>query len=114
MELKFNLKGAFKTSADPTGAKEVIAQYFDEANNTILKKGAPEGQGAKITQWDIVDGSIELTIESGRYVRAHDAIIRLRKPLAAKLGKDFRIGIRGVDVKEFTISMPAEGEIAGY
>lgn len=111
MELKFNLKGAFKTSADPTDAKDVIARYFDEANETILTKGAPEGQGAKITEWSIVDNSIEVSIESGRFVRAHDAMIRLRKPLAGKLGKEFHIGIRGIDVKEFTIEMPAEEEL---
>ncbi len=70
MELQFNLKAYFKTSADPTPAREAVAALFEEANNTLLTKGAPEGQGAKITEWKLGEDRIELTLESGRYVRA--------------------------------------------
>ncbi len=111
MELKFDLKGSFKTSADPAKAKDVIAEYIEEANNTILTKGAPEGQGARVVEWELAGNSIELHIESGRFVRAHDAMIRLRKPLAGKLGKEFHIGVRGVDVKEFSITIPAKEDL---
>ncbi|MDD2340690.1 MAG: serine--tRNA ligase, partial [Methanosarcina sp.] len=96
MELQFNLKAYFKTSADPTPAKEAIAALFEEANNTLLTRGAPEGQGAKVTEWKLGEDRIELTLESGRYVRVHDAIFRLRKQLAEALGKKYKIGIRGI------------------
>ena len=110
MELQFNLKAYFKTSADPTPAKDAIAALFEEANNTLLTRGAPEGQGAKITEWKLGEDRIELVLESGKYVRVHDAILRLRKPLAEALGKKYKIGIRGIDVESFTIRMPAEHE----
>ncbi len=87
MQLQFNLKAYFKTSADPTPAKSAIGGIFEEANNTLLTRGAPEGQGAKITEWELEEDRIELALESGRYVRVHDAIFRLRKQLAEVLGK---------------------------
>ena len=114
MELQFKLIASFKTSADASGAKDLIGAYFDEANQGILTRGAPEGQGARIVEWGLEVDRINLTIESGKHVRAHDALLRLRKPLATKLGKEFHIGIRGIDVGSFVIRLPSEkplGEI---
>ena len=91
MELQFNLKGSFKTSDDASPAAEVIGEFINEANETILKKGAPEGEGASVVEWNIDGNKINFIIESGRYVRAHDALLRMRKPLAKKLGKDYAV-----------------------
>ena len=108
MELQFTLKGSFKTSADASPAKDVIDAFFTEANETILTKGAPEGEGARIVDWGIAGDRINLTVESGRHVRVHDALLRVRKPLAAKLGKEFKIGVRGIDVESYIIKIPSE------
>lgn len=94
MELQFNLKAYFKTSADPDPAKDTITALFEEANKTLLTKGSPEGQGSKVTKWKIGEDRIELILQSGRYVRVHDAIFRLKKQLAKDLGKKYKIGIR--------------------
>jgi len=111
LELQFKLKAYFKTSADPLAAKDVIAALVEEANNSLLTKGAPEGQGAKITEWKLGEDRIELVLESGRYVRVHDAILRLKKQFSDALGKKFRIGIRGIEVESFTVKVPAEREL---
>lgn len=108
MDLQFTLKAALKTSADVTPAKYVIEKYIEEANNTILIKGATEDRGAKVVEWSVKENRINLLIESGRHVRAHDALMRIRKPLAEKLGKEFRIGIRGIEIHEFIILVPSE------
>ncbi|WP_292487203.1 serine--tRNA ligase [Methanohalobium sp.] len=113
MELKFNLKGSFKISDDASPAKEAIDEFINEANETILKKGAPEGEGANVVDWNVDGSKINITIESGRYVRAHDALLRMRKPLAKKLGKDYRIGIRGIEIDSFNISIPSENQDLG-
>lgn len=107
-DLKFMLECAIRTSNDATAAKDVISALIEESNKTIFTKGAPEGQGAKVTDWRIEGDRLFLSIESGRYVRVHDALLRLKKPLAAKLGKDMRIGIRGTDVISFIIEMSSE------
>lgn len=111
-ELKFRLECAIRTSNDATPAKDAIAELINESNRTIFTKGAPEGQGAKVVDWSVEGERVNLTLESGRHVRVHDALMRLKKPLGAKLGKDFRIGIRGTDVGSFTIEMPSEKPLA--
>ncbi len=108
MEPYFHLKGSFKTSADASAARADIEKFIEDAKTTILQKGVPAGRGAKIIGWDIRDNSIFFDIESDRYLRAHDAFIRLRKPLAAVLGKGHKIGIRGAEIEEFIVKLPSE------
>ncbi len=108
MELQFRIKGKFRTSADPAPARQEILDMLKDAEGTILSKGAPEGMGAGITSMDVDGEGVELEITSGRYVRAHDAILRLRKPLAELLGKGHRIGVRGLEISEYVVSIPSE------
>src|SRR3989337_21833 len=106
MEAYFHLKGSFKTSSPALEARTDIEKFIEEAKTTILQKGVPAGRGAKIIGWDIRNNSIFFDIESDRYLRAHDAFIRLRKPLAGVLGKGHKIGIRGAEVEEFIVKLP--------
>ncbi|MCL7412391.1 MAG: serine--tRNA ligase [ANME-2 cluster archaeon] len=108
MELQFRIKGMFRTSTDPGPAKDEVMELLENAGTTILSRGAPEGKGARITSVDVTDNGIELEITSGRFVRVHDAMLRLRKPLAELLGKGHRIGIRGIDIAEYMITIPSE------
>lgn len=108
--MRFHLEASFRLSADAAAAREAIAQFFAEAG-PILQKGALEGQGAKISHWKLTENRIDLTIESDRYVRAHDAVLRLRKPLAELLGKKYHIGVRGLDISRFEIEVESERAI---
>jgi seryl-tRNA synthetase len=102
--MKFHLEASFRLSADAAAAKDAISDFFAKAGG-ILQKGAPEGQGAKIVQWNLTGNKIDLVIESDRFVRAHDALLRLRRPLAELMGKQYRIGLRGFDVSKFEIEV---------
>jgi seryl-tRNA synthetase len=108
MEPYFHLKGTYKTSASAAQARPEIEKFIEVAKSTILQKGVPAGKGARITGWDVDDSGVFFDIESDRYLRAHDAFIRLRKPLSGVLGKKFRIGVRGIEVREFSVSIPSE------
>ncbi len=108
--MKFHLEASFRLSADAAAAKDAISDFFAGAGG-ILQKGAPEGQGAKIVQWTLTGNKIDLVIESDRFVRAHDALLRLRRPLAELLGKQYRIGLRGLDVSKFEIEVDSERAI---
>ncbi len=108
MQPYFHLKGSFKTSGDVSVARNDIEKFIQEAKTTIMKKGVPEGKGARIISWSIKDNSIFFDIESDRYLRAHDAFIRLRKPIANLLGRKYRIGIRGMEIEEYIIKLPSE------
>jgi len=111
MEPYFHLKGSFKTSADASAAREDVSNFVEEAKKTVLQKGVPEGRGAKIIAWDITDSGIFFDIESDRYLRAHEAFIRIRKQLAAVLGTKHRIGVRGIDVEEYIVRLPSEKDL---
>jgi len=108
MELQFRIKGKFRTSADPAPARQEILDMLKDAKGTILSKGAPEGMGAGIASMDVDVDGVGLEITSGRYVRAHDAILRLRKPLAELLGKGHRIGVRGLEISEYVVRIPSK------
>jgi len=109
--MEFYLKTSLKTSADPAAGKEDIEKIMAEAENTILAKGAPTGEGAKIKSWALGSDRIDIELTSGRYVRVHDAIMRLKKAIAEPLGKSYKIGIRGVESELFTITVPSEHDL---
>lgn len=106
MEPYFYLRGYFRTSADASEAAADIGNFIKEAENTVLRRGVPQGKGSRIKKLGVRGDRISIEIESDRYLRAHDALIRLRKPLAALLGRR-RIGIRGAEVEEFIIRLPS-------
>ncbi len=108
--MKFHLEASFRLSADASKAKDALSDFFDGAGQ-MLQKGAPEGQGARIKEWKLEGNRIDLVIDSDRYVRAHDALLRLRRPLAELLGKQYRIGVRGFDVARFEIEVESERSI---
>lgn len=104
------MEASFRLSADAAAAQEAITQFFAVAG-PILQKGALEGHGAAVSQWKLIGNRIDLTIESDRYVRAHDAVLRLRKPLAELLGKKYHIGVRGLDISKFEIEVESDRAI---
>jgi seryl-tRNA synthetase len=108
--MRFHLEASFSLSADASEAKREISEFFDGADE-ILRRGAGKGQGARMVEWNLSGDKIEMVVESDRYVRAHDAVLRLRRPLAELLGKGYHIGVRGLDVKRFEIEVESEKPI---
>ncbi|HPT19975.1 MAG TPA: serine--tRNA ligase, partial [Methanothrix sp.] len=105
--MKFHLEASLRLSADAEKAEAALSDFFGNAGQ-LLQKGAPEGQGAKISSWKLSGSKIDLVIDSDRYVRAHDALLRLRRPLSELLGKQFRIGVRGMEIGRFDIEVESE------
>ena len=109
--MKFHLEASLRLSGDAASAEAALSEFFAGAA-PLLQKGAPEGQGAHLTAWKLDGNRIDLVIDSDRFVRAHDALLRLRRPLSELLGKQFRIGVRGLDVSRFDIEVESERSIA--
>jgi seryl-tRNA synthetase len=109
MEMTFELHVALNLSASVGDkvAREEFAEFVTGSNNELLTRGAPPECGAKIVSWDVLDDKINLTIVSDRFVRAHDALLRLKKEFAKLLGKH-RIGIRGIEIAEYRITLDWE------
>ncbi len=108
--MKFHLEASLRLSGDAASAEAALSEFFAGAS-PILQKGAPEGQGAHLTAWKLYGNKIDLVIDSDRFVRAHDALLRLRRPLSEILGKQFRIGVRGLDVSRFDIEVESDRAI---
>ena len=108
--MKFYLKGLMTLSkALDNYGKKRLAEILDEANKALLIRGAPKGkenEAAKIVNWSLEEDKLYIEIASGRYVRAHDALFRLRNALATSLGREFKVGIRGLKVLNYEIEIP--------
>ncbi|MBS7643383.1 serine--tRNA ligase [Candidatus Bathyarchaeota archaeon] len=113
-DMRMRLKCTLNLSHGVDKAEKVIDEFVVEANKGFLVKGAPAGQfekAARILSWNVVDTSITFIIESGSHVRATAAALRIRKALAAVLGAKFKIGIRGLEVSDFVVTLPVLGTV---
>lgn len=108
--MKFHLEASFRLSADAGDAEKDVEEFFAGAAD-ILKKGAAEGKGARVLGWKLEKDELSVVIESDRYVRAHDAVLRLRRPLAELLGKKYRVGVRGIEISKYEIEVKSERSI---
>jgi seryl-tRNA synthetase len=107
--MEFQLKANLKCSGtlrEAVSAAE-IADFVRDCNDGILKKGAPQGHGAEIVSWSIAGEKIALKIVSDRFVRAHDALLRLKNEFGRFLGPH-RIGIRGMEIEDYELAMEWE------
>jgi seryl-tRNA synthetase len=110
-KMKFILEGTIIFNKNVEDAKDDIEKFIKEANEQILLKGTRSGEentGAKITKWDLRDVNLNLTIESGAKVRAHDGLLRLKNPLTKLLGRKYHLGVRGIDIKTYKVILPVD------
>ncbi len=108
--MKFHLEASFRLSADAGAAETELGDFFAGAAD-LLKKGAADGKGAEVKSWKLGNTDISVVIESDRYVRAHDAVLRLRRPLADLLGKKYRVGVRGIEISKYEIEVASNRSI---
>ena len=108
----------FELTADLVFSREIpgelgpeLAHAVEEANTVHFRKGvprdAPPDEVGRITAHAIEGAVLSLTIESGGYTRAHDALFRFRKQVAGLLGRH-RIGLREIEVRGFRVELLGE------
>lgn len=111
--MKFKLTGTITFSKDATEAEADINEFIEKANQEILLKGlgkANESEGAKITNWNLDENTLNLTITSGHKIRAHDGLLRLKNPLSQLLGKKYHLGVRKLHIDEYETIIPTGDE----
>lgn len=112
--MKFKLKGKITFSKDAGDAEKDIADFIETANSELLLKGlgkSDESEASKITEWSLDGDTLNLTIESGHKIRAHDGLLRLKNPLSQLLGKKYHLGVRKLYIDEYEVIIPTgEGE----
>ncbi|MCC7557352.1 MAG: serine--tRNA ligase, partial [Methanobacteriaceae archaeon] len=112
--MKFKLKGKITFSKDAQEAEKDIEKFIDYANHDLFQKGVPEEQkedASYIKNWNLEDNTLHITIESGRRGRAHDALLRMKKPLLQIMGPKYHVGVRKIHVSEYEIQIPTTRKI---
>jgi seryl-tRNA synthetase len=107
--MKFILEGDVILNKEASEARDDIQNFIEQANQEIFQKGVPNDQredASRIEQWNLESNTLHLKIVSGRRGRAHDAILRIKKPLTQLLGPKYHIGVRKIVVKDYQIEIP--------
>jgi seryl-tRNA synthetase len=105
--MKFLMKASLELSGEIKDT-DAVRKLLEETKD-ILKKGVPKGErGAEIIETAVGKNIIKLTIESGRYVRPHDGILRIKKRLSEKLGREQSIGVRRIEIEGYEVWYPLD------
>ena len=115
MRSHFEMNATLHFSGEiPKEAKDAFNKLTETVNKNQFWKGVPKGVidpnevGHINESWTTFKGnSVNLQFASGPYTRVHDALFRFRKQVAPVMGK-FRLGIRGIDVNEYRITVSGE------
>lgn len=111
--MKFTLEGEIIFSKDAEEARKDVEDFLKQANQDLFLKGIPEDQmddASKVVDFKLEKNILKLKIVSGRRGRAHDALLRIKKPLTQLLGPKYHIGVRKITVKEYEIQIPLQKE----
>jgi seryl-tRNA synthetase len=110
--MRFELDGRLIFSKElEEEAKKDIEEVLN--NKEIFLKGVPKGkeeEASKVVDYKFEGKELKLKIVSGTYTRAHEGLIRLKKPIMEKIGRKHKIGIRDTAIDHYVITVPAEKE----
>ena len=103
LEAFFTLSGSL-----PEESKDDLKKFFIQFEEKI-HKSRKDGEFL-ISDWNIKNSQLNLTISSINSVPPHVAILRIRKQIAEVIGKKYRVGLRGFEFKKYTIETDLEKE----
>ncbi len=109
--MRFELEGAVVFSGDLAPAEGDLQVALVNIEEGAFMRGVPAGEeGPRLVHYYVKGPELVLTIASGKYVRAHEALLRLQKELSAALGRTHKIGARTVRVDRYAIEFELERE----
>ncbi|RLF41418.1 MAG: hypothetical protein DRN18_03825, partial [Thermoplasmata archaeon] len=84
--------------------KNVISKEIENFNRYLEERDS----GAEIDNWSLKENSLELSITSGTKRRAHDVLLNFRNVLSKNLGRNFRVGVRRIEVDLYEVIFSLE------
>jgi len=97
MIMRFHLIARLSLSKSVDG--DVISKEIENFNKYLDERSSD----AKIDSWSIKENVLELSIVSGTKRRAHDILLNFRNVLSKTLGKNYRVGVRGIEVDLYEV-----------
>ena len=89
------------SSKIPEAVQKDFQNIIKELNEEILLRGAKgKEEGAQITDYTIEDNKLIIRITSGKRVRVHHAVLRIKNYIQPILGRKFKIGLRSIELRE--------------
>lgn len=103
--MDFRLDAILMFSGEIEDERDYLEDIIEDANEDLLKRGVPEDVkgGAEVTDFEVEGSELRIEISSGRYVRAHDALLRLRKKLSREMGREHHVGVRDIKIIKYDI-----------
>jgi seryl-tRNA synthetase len=112
LEMEAEVTFTLSREVDPGEIEGTVEAFVREANEDLLRRGVPEGEeGGEILEWEVSPDEVRMVIRGTRYLRPHEAALRVRKRLAETLGREHRVGVRGLRVERYRVRMEFEGEV---
>ncbi len=111
--MRFDLEATITFSDELERAEEDVSRIISDSNSDLLRRGVPEdieNGGARVKSHSVEKDTLSLEIESDRYVRAHDGVIRLKKKLNKELGPEYHLGVREVKIDTYNIRFELDRE----
>lgn len=108
--MKFTLEADITFSKDAEEARDDIKKFLNDANTELFLKGVPPEQkddASRVVDWSLKGDTLHLNLVSGRRGRAHDALLRIKKPLTQVLGPKYHLGVRKISVDFYEIHIPS-------
>ena len=105
--MRFDLNGCFSLSDDVTPFKKDIERFIFGVNEKLLKKDDIE-KSACVDDWRLDKNLLFVHITSGRYYRAHNALLQIKNMLSKELGKKHHVGVREVKIEDYKIEFELE------
>ncbi len=111
--MKYDLKFSFKLRGKlPQNAPQKIEGWFDELKQILEKNIGKEDikEISQVKKWEISPTSEKedefvLSVTSGSALPPHHALLRMRKFFSEKFGKEFKVGISGIEIKSYKIDV---------
>lgn len=109
--MRFEATIRFKFSRELSAAQaESLKRWIDEVAPELLGRGAKDQKEAASLKGIRVKGdSVELDMETGRFVRPHDAATRLRKGISEDLGRELGAGVRSMEFTSYKVHLRGKG-----
>ncbi|MHA1199345.1 MAG: hypothetical protein ACTSQF_08380, partial [Candidatus Heimdallarchaeaceae archaeon] len=106
--MKHQLNAYFILSGElPPESKEDLDAFFIQFGEKIQQS---KKEGKFDISWSLKKSELALKISSIDSISPHVAILRIRKQLAASIGKKYRVGLRGFKFKDYKITTEIEDQ----
>lgn len=89
-----------------------LPEFIDDVNETVLVKGATSEEASKIVSYEVQDDALRFGMESGRQVKIHNAVLRLRNHMERSWGAMYRLGVREVSLDDLTVEFDKEYRVS--